>query len=139
LALFSGIAGVWLYHEDGWRRYQAPDFHRLSLTRVLDHEAPQEKAVARIDSPTALSARWQELFWALPPGPMRHKLRSLEIDIGRALRESDPRRIAQEQTDETGVTRAVRAPRTCANLGHLFGHTGTCIFCDAPNPAWVDR
>jgi len=33
-----------------------------------------------------LSARWQELFWALPPGEMRHKLRALEMDIGRLLR-----------------------------------------------------
>jgi hypothetical protein len=42
----------------------------------------------------ALSARWQELFWALPPGPMRSKLRSLEIDIGRALRLSPSAREA---------------------------------------------
>jgi hypothetical protein len=35
----------------------------------------------------ALSSRWQELFWALPPGEMRHKLRSLEIDVGRLLRQ----------------------------------------------------
>jgi hypothetical protein len=34
-----------------------------------------------------LSARFQELFWALPSGTMRHKLRSLEIDIGRTLRD----------------------------------------------------
>lgn len=37
-------------------------------------------------APARLSERWQELFWALPPGEMRHKLRSLEIDVGRALR-----------------------------------------------------
>lgn len=34
-----------------------------------------------------LSARWQELFWALPQGPMRSKLRSLEIDTSPRLRD----------------------------------------------------
>ncbi len=40
--------------------------------------------VAPDDTPTRLplSARWQELFWALPPGELRHKLRTLEIDTG---------------------------------------------------------
>lgn len=33
-----------------------------------------------------LSSRWQELFWALPPGEMRSKLRALESDMGRILR-----------------------------------------------------
>lgn len=31
LALVAGIAGVWLYHDTGWRRYEAAEFHRLSL------------------------------------------------------------------------------------------------------------
>jgi deoxycytidylate deaminase len=31
LARACGIAGVWLYHEDGWRRYEMVEFHRLSL------------------------------------------------------------------------------------------------------------
>jgi deoxycytidylate deaminase len=26
-----GIAGVWLHHNDGWRRYTAVEFHQLSL------------------------------------------------------------------------------------------------------------
>ncbi len=30
LALVAGIAHVWLYHADGWARYSALDFHRLS-------------------------------------------------------------------------------------------------------------
>lgn len=36
-----------------------------------------------------LSERWQELFWALPPGEMRSKLRALESDIGRMLKSAD--------------------------------------------------
>lgn len=31
LILACGIAGVWLFHENGWRRYDAAEFHRLSL------------------------------------------------------------------------------------------------------------
>ena len=31
LALASGIAGFWLFHDDGWRRYEMADFHRRSL------------------------------------------------------------------------------------------------------------
>jgi deoxycytidylate deaminase len=31
LALAARIAGVWLYHENGWHRYDATEFHRQSL------------------------------------------------------------------------------------------------------------
>lgn len=31
LALAAGISGVWLLHESGWHRYEAADFHRLSI------------------------------------------------------------------------------------------------------------
>lgn len=27
----AGIAGMWLYHEDGWKRYTAEEFHQLTL------------------------------------------------------------------------------------------------------------
>ena len=32
LAAVVGIAAVWLYHADGWRRYEMSEFHKLSLT-----------------------------------------------------------------------------------------------------------
>ena len=33
LALHVGIAGVWLYHEHGWRRYLAEEFYKISCER----------------------------------------------------------------------------------------------------------
>lgn len=27
----AGLAGMWLYHKDGWRRYDAVEFHRLTI------------------------------------------------------------------------------------------------------------
>ncbi|APU88842.1 hypothetical protein Rctr197k_010 [Virus Rctr197k] len=33
LLLAAGVAGVWLFHEGGWRRYETVDFHR----RTLEH------------------------------------------------------------------------------------------------------
>lgn len=47
LALVCGIAGVWLFHEDGWRRYPMVEFHHLSLAawpagRLVDPSPPQE-------------------------------------------------------------------------------------------------
>lgn len=39
LALVSGIAGVWLFHENGWRRYETAEFHRLSLEQREAAEA----------------------------------------------------------------------------------------------------
>ena len=47
--------------------------------------APEPRADRLSDR---LSERWQELFWALPSGEMRSKLRALEIDIGRMFRPS---------------------------------------------------
>ena len=34
LILQAGIAGMWLYHADGWRRYDVPSFHALSLQAI---------------------------------------------------------------------------------------------------------
>ena len=31
LILEAGIEHVWLFHEDGWKRYGAEEFHRLTL------------------------------------------------------------------------------------------------------------
>jgi deoxycytidylate deaminase len=31
LVLIAGVTFVWLYHVDGWRRYEASEFHRLSV------------------------------------------------------------------------------------------------------------
>lgn len=31
LLMFAGVVAVWLYHVDGWRRYQIGEFHALSV------------------------------------------------------------------------------------------------------------
>jgi deoxycytidylate deaminase len=31
LILAAGVAGVWLFHEGGWQRYEAADFHRRTV------------------------------------------------------------------------------------------------------------
>lgn len=31
LMVAAGMAGMWLFHADGWRRYDIAEFHRLSL------------------------------------------------------------------------------------------------------------
>jgi hypothetical protein len=31
IILDSGLEGFWLFHVDGWKRYEAEEFHRLSL------------------------------------------------------------------------------------------------------------
>jgi len=76
--------------SEHWRRVAV---HLGGIYLTQDHIG----LVAEPERPTQrLSARWQELFWALPPGEMRHKLRSLEIDTGRALRGAEPERRAPE-------------------------------------------
>ena len=34
LILAAGVDGVWLYHAEGWRRYSAEEFHRLTLAAL---------------------------------------------------------------------------------------------------------
>jgi hypothetical protein len=41
-ALVLGIAGFWLYHADGWKRYEMSEFHRLSIENA--RKVSQEKA-----------------------------------------------------------------------------------------------
>lgn len=38
LALVSGITAMWLFHEDGWRRYETADWHRQSLAFVRNQQ-----------------------------------------------------------------------------------------------------
>lgn len=40
LILVANIVGVWLYHADGWRRYDAVEFHRLSLEALEQASQP---------------------------------------------------------------------------------------------------
>lgn len=40
LARACGIAGVWLYHEAGWRRYEISEFHQLSLEALVRGAVP---------------------------------------------------------------------------------------------------
>lgn len=35
LWLAAGVSGFWLYHAEGWRRYEMAEFHRLSLDAAL--------------------------------------------------------------------------------------------------------
>lgn len=79
LALSAGIAYVWLFHADGWRRYTSDDFHRLSLGadrlaasrqepehRVIEMTAAQFKELyARASSPVGLKcSECQHVFTA---------------------------------------------------------------------------
>lgn len=54
LARAAGIAWVWLYHEDGWRRYDGKEFHALSLAALSrpapPRETPQQPIVLRPSS-----------------------------------------------------------------------------------------
>ena len=60
---------------------------------------PKPPLTAPVVSPERLSERWQELFWALPSGEMRSKLRALEIDIGRLLRSAGETAKAADAVD----------------------------------------
>jgi deoxycytidylate deaminase len=54
LILITGLAWVWLYHADGWQRYDAAEFHRLSLAAStvppLTDEEWEDAAMACCDS-----------------------------------------------------------------------------------------
>jgi deoxycytidylate deaminase len=45
LILHSRIAGMWLYHEDSWKRYDAAEFHRLSVENHRRKQAEEVEAV----------------------------------------------------------------------------------------------
>lgn len=34
LILYTGVAGMWLFHEEGWRRYTAQAFHEATMQQV---------------------------------------------------------------------------------------------------------
>jgi deoxycytidylate deaminase len=64
LVVAAGIAGVWLFHADGWRRYVADEFHRLSIlaaeaalaTSCKEREQVQkehDELLARMDRQTS--------------------------------------------------------------------------------------
>lgn len=64
LALAIGIAGVWLFHEDGWRRYDSAEFHHLSLAAAslpsaagAPHEVNNEETADETASDSEVSSR----------------------------------------------------------------------------------
>lgn len=48
LALVTGIVGVWLFHETGWRRYAIVEFHQLSIEADRQRAEAAESQVARL-------------------------------------------------------------------------------------------
>jgi deoxycytidylate deaminase len=79
LALAAGIAGVWLYHTDGWRRYDAKEFHALSLKAILTvTTVPVSIAVEMASCPVRQRRRTRSAPWRIcllnytrksPPSP----------------------------------------------------------------------
>lgn len=52
LVVPAGILGVWLFHESGWRRYGAQEFHQLSVCArygLEPTEMPQPAAGGAVD------------------------------------------------------------------------------------------
>src|ERR1035438_7420780 len=43
--LFKGLRGMWLYHENGWRFYDATEFHALSLQSSEDAITGKDRKV----------------------------------------------------------------------------------------------
>jgi len=64
-------------------------------------------------SATTRAEHWQELFWALPPGPMRSKLRSMEVEFGRLLTE------IQQLRSTTEAGEPVVSCASCGCVGEL--------------------
>jgi deoxycytidylate deaminase len=53
LGLAAGVRAMWLYHENGWRRYPTDEWHRLSLAALLRARSPQPEQV-----PASLKSLW---------------------------------------------------------------------------------
>ncbi len=53
LALAAGVVSMWLYHEDGWRRYGVSDWHRLSLEAATKRDAVDPVNRVTTDRPRA--------------------------------------------------------------------------------------
>jgi deoxycytidylate deaminase len=59
--LHANMAAVWLYHEDGWRRYQAHEFHRLSLAALPAEPPPDLVALVLALQAHAKEHGWQDV------------------------------------------------------------------------------
>lgn len=53
LSVAYGIAGVWLFHDTGWRRYHVNEFHELSVRAVASPVTGEGPAVGGRDVPAA--------------------------------------------------------------------------------------
>lgn len=100
LILESGIAKVWLLHEDGLRAYDAVEFHRLSLeyhglptTRAGVVAAPKAREVCT-DINIAIGeiriTPWAQVMGATPPGGYELRDRALfQVERGRTLTDAE--------------------------------------------------
>jgi deoxycytidylate deaminase len=58
----AGIARVWLYHADGWKAYDAADFHRLSLSSPVP--SSERGALRTLEEDTAFTQSFDAREWA---------------------------------------------------------------------------
>lgn len=65
LIVEAGIAGVWLFHVDGWKRYTAAEFHQLSLAASRAESLPAAPtAVETPETVTVTRAQLAKIEWA---------------------------------------------------------------------------
>ena len=67
LGLYAGVAGIWLYHEQGWRWYDAAEWHRLSLaaTRPCPTCAVLREALEKITQRKFPIQNGPDIPWAV--------------------------------------------------------------------------
>jgi hypothetical protein len=88
-------------------------------------------------SPDRLSERWQELFWALPSGEMRSKLRALEIDLSRLVTDRQMTTRDSQSARASSTPEAAEAPTSAPQdlrpwVQHKEGCASKAIWSKCP-------
>lgn len=118
LALIAGIAGVWLYHVDGWKRYEMADFHRLSLIADAPRaEPPQEwQPIATVPTDGRMILVYPSSCWT-DDTEGNYEVTYWDTDDGRLFQRCDP-------DDYTGPTHWMKLPEPpVASLSVTRDHT----------------
>lgn len=111
LGLIAGIQAMWLFHDDGWRRYDTTEWHRLSLEAMpADLLSTVERLTQERDQCRAELEQERHVSLNDPAEQRAERYASEAAELTRRLiaAESEVARLTQEQAQHQDMERVFR-------------------------------
>lgn len=111
LILAAGIEAMWLYQNDGWHRYEAAEFHRLSLAETLTQQQARIAELEQQHEATRKELEAERDAWKAEAKLMIHKVITCGVAATHSNRNLTRERKCYADTWNSPQAEAVRQLR----------------------------